>query len=222
MPFLDHAGVATLNLGFAGGDAGVYHSIYDTLEWFDRFSDGDLLYGKALSQVMTFSLLRLADAAVLPFDFGGLERTVRGYADDLQKQASQVHSQRRPGTLDLRPIQLQLMRLEAASKEYEEQLALAMKRTPPLAPDRLARLNSALQKAEGTLLLAGGLPGREWYQHPLYAPGLYTGYDAKTLPGVREAVEAQRWDEANEQARRVAQALRGLAAQVEEAAKQLR
>jgi N-acetylated-alpha-linked acidic dipeptidase len=217
VPFLDHAGIASLNLGFAGGDSGVYHSIYDTLAWFDRFSDGDLAYGKALSQVMTLSLLRLADAPVLPFEFGALERTVRGYADELQKL-----TQKHPGALDLRAAQLQLLRLDAASKAYEEQLALAMKRTPPLPPDRLANANSALQKAEGALLSAGGLPGREWYQHQLYAPGLYTGYDAKTLPGVREAVEAQHWDEANEQARHVAQALRALVAQVDEATKLLK
>ncbi len=216
--FLDHAGVASMNLGFAAGDAGVYHSIYDTLAWFDRFSDGDLAYGKVLSQVMTTSILRLADAPVLPFEFGALERTVRGYAEDIQKQALQIQAQqKRPGSLDLRGVQFQLTRLDAASKAYEEQLAQAMKRTPPLPLDRLAKANQALQKAEGALLSAGGLPGREWYQHQLYAPGLYTGYDAKTLPGVREAVEAQHWEEANQQAGRVAQALRALTARVEEA-----
>jgi N-acetylated-alpha-linked acidic dipeptidase len=222
VPFLDHAGVASLNLGFAGGDAGVYHSIYDTLAWFDRFSDGDLAFGKTLSQVMAISILRLADARVLPFEFGALERTVRGYADNIQRQAQQPQNARRPGTLDLREVQLQLARLDTASKAYEEQLALGMKRTPPLAADRLAKANQALQKAEGTLLSAGGLPGREWYQHQLYAPGLYTGYDAKTLPGVREAVEGQRWEEANQQARHLAQALRALAAQLDEAAAMLK
>jgi N-acetylated-alpha-linked acidic dipeptidase len=228
VPFLDHAGVASMNLGFAGGDAGVYHSIYDTLGWFDRFSDGSLVYGKALSQVMTMSILRLAGAPVLPFEFGSLERTVRGYTEDLQKLATQAQ-QKRPGSLDLRGVQLQLMRLDAASRAYEEQLALVTRRTLPGSADRSApsadrftKANEALQKAEGTLLSAGGLPGREWYQHQLYAPGLYTGYDAKTMPGVREAVEAGRWDEANEQARHVAQALRALTSQVEEATRLLK
>jgi N-acetylated-alpha-linked acidic dipeptidase len=217
--FLDHAGVASMNLGFTGGDAGVYHSIYDTLAWFDRFSDGELAYGKALSQVMTTSILRLAGAPVLPFEFGALERTVRGYAEEIQKQALQAQ-QKRPGTLDLRGVLFQLSRLDAASKAYEEQLALAMKR--PTLGDRPVRANETLQKAEGSLLSAGGLPGREWYQHQLYAPGLYTGYDAKTLPGIREAAEAQHWEEANQQARRVAQALRALTARVEDATMQLK
>jgi N-acetylated-alpha-linked acidic dipeptidase len=154
---------------------------------------------------------------VLPFEFGALERTVRGYTENIQKQAQQMQVQKRPGTLDLREVQLQLTRLDTASKAYEEQLTLAMKHTPPLPADRLAKANQALQKAEGALLSAAGLPGREWYQHQLYAPGLYTGYDAKTLPGIREAVEAQHWEEANQEARQVAQALRALAAQVDEA-----
>lgn len=215
--FLDHAGIASANLGFSSGDMGIYHSIYDTMTWFDRFSDGDLAYGKVLTQVMATSLLRLADAPVLPLDFEALNRAVQGYTEEIQRLA-----QRHPGALDLRGVQFQLARLDEAAKAYEEQLAAALKRSPALPPDRLLKLNDLLQKAEGTLLLPEGLPGREWYQHQLYAPGLYTGYEAKTLPGVREAVEAQHYQEANQQARRVAQALRALANQVEEASRLLR
>lgn len=217
VPFLDHAGVASLNLGFAGGDGGVYHSIYDTMTWFNRFSDSDLSYGRTLVQVMTTSLLRLADAPVLPFEFTDLSRAVHGYADDIQRQA-----QRLPAPLDLRSIQFQLTRLDAASKGYEDQLAIAIKRTPPLPSDRLAKVNEILQKAETALLLPDGLPGREWYENQIYAPGLYTGYEPKTLPGVREAVEARRVDEANQQARRVAGVLRALANQIDEATRLLR
>ena len=217
VPFLDHAGIASMNLGFAGGDGGVYHSIYDTMTWFDKFSDSDLAYGKVLTQVMSTSMLRLADAPVLPFEFEGLYRAVHGYADEIQRMA-----QRHPGALDLRGVQFQLTHLDTAAKAYEDQLALVMKRSPEPAPDRLVKVNEVLQKAEGALLLPEGLPGREWYQHQIYAPGLYTGYDAKTLPGVREAVEAQHFEEANQQARRVAQALRALAGQVEEATRLLK
>lgn len=217
VPFLDHAGVASVNLGFSGGDLGVYHSIYDTMTWFDRFSDSDLAYGKVLTEVMATSLLRLADAPVLPFDFEAVNRAVHGYADDVQRLA-----QRHPGALDLRGVQAQLARLDLAAKAYDEQLGLVMKRSPTLPPDRLMKLNEVLQKSEGALLLPDGLPGREWYQNQIYAPGLYTGYDAKTLPGVREAVEAQHFEEANQQARRLAQALRNLASQVEEATRLLK
>ncbi len=195
VPFLDHAGIASLNLGFAGGDAGVYHSIYDTLAWFDRFSDGDLAFGKSLTQVMSTSILRLADAPVLPFEFNSLARAAQVYVDEIQQEA-----RKHPGALDLRAVQFQLGRLDVAAKAYEAQLALTIRQVPPLPPDKLAKANEALQKAEGALLSPEGLPGREWYQHQIYAPGLYTGYDAKTLPGIREAVEAQHYDEANQQA----------------------
>jgi N-acetylated-alpha-linked acidic dipeptidase len=119
-------------------------------------------------------------------------------------------------------MQFQLARLDTVAREYEEQLALTMKRVPPLPTDRLAKVNDVLQKAEGKLLSSDGLPGREWYQHQIYAPGLYTGYDAKTLPGVREAVETQHYEEANQQARHVTEALKALTNQVEEATRLLK
>jgi N-acetylated-alpha-linked acidic dipeptidase len=83
-------------------------------------------------------------------------------------------------------------------------------------------VNESLEHAERTLLFPDGLPHRDWYRHQIYAPGLYTGYGVKTLPGIREAVDAKRWDEANQQARRVAQALRAMSAQVEEATRLLK
>jgi N-acetylated-alpha-linked acidic dipeptidase len=218
VPFIDHAGIASLNLGFGAAETGgIYHSIYDTTNWFDRFSDGDFSYGRALTQVMTTSILRLADASVLPFEFGSLSRTIRGYVDEIQREA-----QKRNGNLDVRELQSQLIRLDAAARAYDEQLSLWQRRAANVPPERLAKLNETLQHAEQTLLLDGGLPGRDWYRHQIYAPGLYTGYDAKTLPGIREAVEAQHWNEANQQARRAARAVRALDEQVEESTRQLK
>jgi N-acetylated-alpha-linked acidic dipeptidase len=223
--FLDHAGVASLNLGFGGGDSGVYHSIYDTFTWFQRFSDGDFVYGKTLSQVMTASVARLADAAILPFDFTGLARAAKRYAEDIQKTVQK-------NDVDLREIHSQLVRLATVAKGFDDEVAAAMKRlalvpTEKNSPekntaDKLAKVNETIARAERALLLPDGLPGRPWYRHQIYAPGLYTGYGAKTLPGIREAVEAQRWDEANQQARRAAQALRAIADRVEEAIRMLK
>jgi N-acetylated-alpha-linked acidic dipeptidase len=216
--FLHHAGVASLNLGFGGADGGgVYHSVYDTLGWFRRFSDGELDYGRTLAQVMITTLVRLADAPVLPFEFHTLSRTVHGYLEDIQKEA-----QAAGGTVDVHDVQAQLARLHTSSQAYNTELAALMKRVGSIAPEKLVRVNESLEHAERTLLLPDGLPHREWYRHQIYAPGLYTGYGVKTLPGVREAVDAKRWDEANQQARRVAQALRAMCAQVEEATRLLK
>jgi N-acetylated-alpha-linked acidic dipeptidase len=114
------------------------------------------------------------------------------------------------------------MRLDMAARAYNEGLKRASEMPSGEREERLRRLNESLQRAEQALLLPNGLPEREWYQHALYAPGIYTGYDAKTLPGLREALEAKHWDAANHQARRLALALHNLALQVEEAEKLLR
>jgi N-acetylated-alpha-linked acidic dipeptidase len=217
VPFLDHAGVASLNLGFGGpNSSGVYHSAYDTIAWYQRFSDGDFAYGKTLSQLLVTMVLRLADAPVLPFEFQSLFRTIHRYVDEIQKDV-----QRTSGAVDFREVQSQLARLHTASRLYDDELAAVMRRAGPMPLERLAKVNEAVQRTERAQLLSDGLPRREWYRHQLYAPGLYTGYGAKTLPGVREAIEAQRWEEANQQARRLAQVLRATALQVEEAARLL-
>jgi N-acetylated-alpha-linked acidic dipeptidase len=214
VPFIDHLGVSSLNLAFGGDDVGgVYHSVYDSFQWYARFSDRDFLFGRTLSQVMAVALMRLADASVLPYEFGSLARTVRTYADEIQKQSC---------TLDLRNVYAQIGRLEGNSHNYEEALASAGKRLGHAPPAKIEKLNQALFRSERTLLSAKGLPGRQWYRHELYAPGLYTGYGAKTLPGIREAVEGSRWDEANQEAGRVVQALKALNTQVEEAVRLLR
>ena len=216
--FIDHVGISSLNLGFSeDGGGGVYHSIYDSFHWFKRFSDGDCTYGRALSQVMTLSLLRLADAPVLPFDFSDVARTVRGYVDEIQKEAGKSSH-----TVEFTALYGQIGRLEGNARNFDDALAAAEKRVPNAASDKVAELNRTIYRAERALTTGGGLPGRTWYRHELYAPGKYTGYGAKTLPGVREAVEAGQWQEANAQAGIIADALKAFNAQVEQATRELR
>jgi N-acetylated-alpha-linked acidic dipeptidase len=214
--FVDHAGVASLNLGFsnAGGGGGVYHSIYDSPTWYSKFSDGDYRHGRALAQVMGISLVRLADAPVLPFEFARLAANVRTYAEEIEKLAAESkHS------VDLAGVTAQAAVLEADSKDYESALARVQANRPP---EKLGSLNRTLYQLEQSLSLPEGLPGRSWFKNQICAPGMYTGYGAKTLPGIREAVEAGRWDEANTEARKVATALRNFNARLEDATKLLR
>ena len=144
----------------------------------------------------------------------GLARTVRRYVEEIQKSVQK-------SDVDLREIHAQLMRLGGVSKAYEEEVAGVMRRPGGIAIEKLAKVNEIVARAERSLLLSDGLPGRPWYRHQIYAPGLYTGYGAKTLPGVRDAVEGQRWEEANQQARRAAQVVRAMADRVEEATRAL-
>ena len=218
--FLDHAGIASLNLGFAAGD-GVYHSVYDTPAWYQQFSDGDRVYSKALTQVMSIALLRLADAQILPFDFGSLSSSVTRWMEEIRKQVPRAAAKAGSVRVDLSPISVQLARLSAAAKAYDDELSSWSKRGV-IAPEKLARVDESMRKTERTLLTSDGLPRRDWYRNQIYAPGMLTGYSAKTLPGVREAVEAQQWDEANQQARKLAETLRAAAAQLEEATRLLK
>ncbi|HEV2688221.1 MAG TPA: M28 family metallopeptidase [Bryobacteraceae bacterium] len=209
--FLDHLGIASLNLGFGGQNlGGVYHSIYDDPEWFERFADPGFTYGAALSQVTTTTLLRLADAPLLPFEFGEFSKTVNRYVEEIKKLG---------GTkVDLQPVATQLAKTDADAKAYEAALLGAVSSTDTA---RLDKANQALYESERSLTSTKGLPGRDWYRHQIYAPGLYTGYGVKTLPGIREAVEGSRWEEANREAQAVAHALEQLNQHIEDATKLL-
>jgi N-acetylated-alpha-linked acidic dipeptidase len=199
--FLQHSGIASVNAGF-GDSGGVYHSIYDSFDWYTHFSDKDFSRGRSLTQIMSAALLRMGDASVLPFEFKQVVTEVRGYLTDLSKQKN----------LQLTDLQAELGKLQTAAESYEVVYKKALD-TPAIQP----KLNRILIETERVLAPDTGLPGRTWYKHQLMAPGMYTGYSAKTLPGIREAAEAQRWQEANEQAKNVTGALRALRIKLEEA-----
>ncbi|MBL8228693.1 MAG: M28 family metallopeptidase [Bryobacterales bacterium] len=207
--FLHHAGIASMNLGFGGEGGGVYHSSYDTYEWYTRFSDGDFRYGRTLSGVIATMLMRLADSALVPFDLLPLASTVQAQVGEIAKSAGPSASK-----LDTKELLAELQKLAAAAKLFEAEYQSFARRTAALSQDRLANVNQSIYRLERTLLAPDGLPGRPWYRHQLHAPGLYTGYGVKTLPGIREAVEAERWEEANAQSKELAKALRALTAEV--------
>jgi N-acetylated-alpha-linked acidic dipeptidase len=208
--FVHHAGIAGLNVGFSGDDGGgVYHSIYDSFRWYTRFSDGDFVYGKALSQVMGTAILRLSETPILPFEFGAVAEAGGRWVEEIKKTAGTNVAK-----VGFDPVTKALAGVRSASKAYEAALA---KQQPAPARAALVELNRVLRETERALTLEAGLPGRTWYKHHLYAPGVYTGYSAKTLPGIREAVEAERWEEANRQVETVARVLQEYRRQVERA-----
>jgi len=185
---VDHLGIASLNLAFSGEEGGgVYHSIYDSFDWYTKFGDPNFVYGRVLAQVTGTVVMRLAEAEVLPFEFTNLTETLGTYVDEIEKL--------KPEGVDvgsLRPVL-------AGMKKAAERLEAARKNAGKTAPERLRELNLALFRIERAMLDTGGLPGRPWFRHQIYAPGWYTGYDVKTLPGIREAVEHKQWDTARRQ-----------------------
>ncbi len=250
--FLDHVGIATLDLGYSGEDEqGIYHSIYDDFYWYTHFSDTDFVYGRALAQTVGTSVLRLADAEVLPFDFVNLADTVGTYTKNLQKLLADKQEEIRernqeldegmfkatfdprrptvapereevPPHLNFAPMQNAVDSLTRSAKHYQQ--ALAQKQAG-LGDDafvaKLRTLNHELIESERRVTNADGLPRRSWYKHLLYAPGIYTGYGVKTVPGVREGIEQKRYAEAEAEILRVAKALEDEAALIDSAAREL-
>ena len=250
-PFLQHLGIASLNVGFGGEDGGgVYHSIYDDFAWFTRFSDGDFVYGRTLSQTTGTALLRLASADVLPFEFGGLADTVATYVKEVQQLASEkrehaaernreieeglfeaTNNPREPLVapkaeppvpyFDFSPLENASASLTAAAAEYAAALSKARLSAKPADSARLAEVNRLLRSVEQAFLRPEGLPRRPWYKHFLYAPGFYTGYGVKTLPAVREALEEKQWKDVSGGVAATAAAIEKGAARIREAARAL-
>lgn len=187
--FLDFLGVASMNEGFGGaGRSGIYHSVYDSIYWYEHFSDTTFVHGQALARFTTTAVMRLADAPVLPLEFTRFASTVKGYVDEIVQQAQKANHK-----LDVTAIQKQLDLLESTGKAYEATLKAAVAKDS-LDPKKLVALNHSLMESERALTRPEGLPNRWWYKHQIYAPGFYTGYGVKTIPGLREAVDSKNWD----------------------------
>ncbi len=250
--FLDHLGIATLDLAYGGEDEqGIYHSIYDDFYWYTHFSDRDFVYGRALAQTVGTSVMRLADAEVLPFDFVDFADTVDTYKKDLQKLLSTrqdeirernqeledgvfaaTNDPRRPTVappkeevpphLNFAPLENAVDAVTRSAKHYQKALAGQQATLGDQAmAAKLATLNHDLIESERRLTNADGLPRRPWYKHLLYAPGVYSGYGVKTVPGVREGIEQKHYAEADQEIVRVSKALEDEAALIESAAREL-
>jgi N-acetylated-alpha-linked acidic dipeptidase len=221
-PFIHHLGIATLAMSYGGeGGGGVYHSIYDDPAWYARFSDGDFTYGRVFAQTFTTTVLRLADADVLPHRFTNLSQTLESYAQDVEALARRVPNAR---PFDFSPLDGALRTLHQASTEYDDAFVAASQNGALFQKSRddLAGLNLLLMQSERKMLSETGLPRRAWFEHAFYAPGFYTGYAAKTLPGVREAIEAGNWTEAEEQQKVLVNVISNLTTQIRNARAKLR
>src|SRR5579864_4444216 len=249
--FVDHLGIASLNLGYGGEDEqGIYHSIYDDFYWYTHFSDYDFVYGRALAQTVGSAVMRLADAEVLPYDFSDLADTVQKYTKELQKLLGDKQDEIRerdqeldegvfkatfdprrptvappreeiPPHVNFAPMQNAVEKLTRSAERYHKALTQKQAALGDTQAESLRALNALLIESERKLTNEEGLPRRAWYKHLLYAPGVYTGYDVKTVPGVREGIEQKRYAEAEQEIARVAKALEDESALIDSAAQSL-
>jgi N-acetylated-alpha-linked acidic dipeptidase len=196
--FIDHLAIASTNTAFRGNNSqGIYHSKYDTFDWYQRFGDPSFLYGKAMAQVHAVAISRMADAVALPFEFTNFADTIRVYLDELKALDPE-------GKANLARIDPSWRALAEAAAEYETAYEKAASDGFKGDP---TKLNAILRGFEQTFGRPEGLPDREWFKHHVYAPGFYTGYGVKTIPGVREALDRQDFELAGEQAGKLAEIL---------------
>ena len=193
-PFLQHAGVPSTDVG-SGGPYGVYHSTFDDYSWFVLNADPRFIYLQEMARVFGVEALRMADADVLPYDYGAYAHEISSYIDAAKRKAADAGL----GSVDFAAAQAAANRFAAAAaKVHAAQTS---------ASGDLQRLNLALREVETDLLAPSGLPNRPWYKHTIYAPGEYTGYAAVVIPGVNEAIDAKDAPRTNQQLTALAQAL---------------
>lgn len=250
--FVDHLGIASVDLGFQGeGGGGIYHSIYDDFYWYTHFGDTEFAYGRALAQTIGSAAMRFADADLLPYDFTDLSDTVSRYITQLRSDVSREQQSAReqnrniedgvfvaaadpkqrfvaprpepvPPYLNFAPIENGEAHLRRSAREYQKVLT-RVEANGGAALDRssLRAVNEILIQSERMLTTPRGLPGRPWYQHVLYAPGLFTGYAANAIPGVRQEIDLKNWQVADQQLQVAGKALDREAALVQKAATEL-
>ena len=249
-PFIQHAGIASINLSFGDeDDDGIYHSIYDNVYFYTHFLDTDFAYGRALAQTAGTAVIRLADADVVPIEFTNFADTMQKYSrelkDLLNKKQDDIRERNRqiadgvfaamrdphkptpipktetvPPAIGFAPLDNAVTALTDAARRYDKSLAVA--RTAIVSDkNALVALNAKLRQAEIQLIDSNGLYRRPWYRHLVYAPGYYTGYGVKTLPGVREGIEDGRYADAEFEVTRVARALTRLTTLVDAASADL-
>lgn len=241
-PFLQHLGIASLNIGFGGEDGGgSYHSIYDSFDHYSRFGDPGFAYGIALAKTCGRATIRLANADTLPFEFSNFAETVGQYVSEVTRLLDAMRDETKaenqaissgslaavqdptekfivPKTkepvphLNFAPLQNALSKLQASASAHQKQL---QNKTIPAARQR--ELDEMLFKTERLLTRNEGLPRRDWFRHHIYAPGFYTGYGVKTLPGIREAIEQRDWKEAQQQIEIAAATIERFAVEIEKA-----
>jgi N-acetylated-alpha-linked acidic dipeptidase len=235
-PFLQHLGIASANLSFGGeGEGGSYHTLYDTYAHYTTWRDPGLAYGVALSQVTGRATLRLANAPRLPFEFARFADNIELYISELEELAQEMRdeTERTNRLIDeglyalaldpqkalgppkrqspvpffnFAPLKNALDRLHRAAEAYGEKAT---------GSEPSAEMNRLLYTSERVLTRDAGLDGRPWYKHHIYAPGFYTGYGVKTLPGVREAIEQRQYEDVGPQVAIAAEVLNAIAYRIE-------
>jgi N-acetylated-alpha-linked acidic dipeptidase len=214
-PFLDYAGIPSVDVGF-GGDYGVYHSLYDDFYWMKHFGDPAFAYHATLARVLGTLALRLDEADILPFDYSAYASEIFRGENDLAARATQEGGQ----LASLKPVAEASAQLTASAARAS--LSVRAAESLSLDPAKTKELNRALVSVEQALLAQEGLAGRPWFKHTIYAPGSYAGYAAETMPGVSESLDRNDPATLRTEADSLAAALRRAATRLDEVSRMAR
>lgn len=205
--FTDHLGIPSLDVDF-GGHYGVYHSIYDDFFWMEKFGDPEFLTHATAARLYTLIALRAASSEVVPLTFTPYAEAIRDQLDDLRRIV--MRKERASGKpydfSGLPELMASVSRLTQQAKALDHATS-ELARKGNIDADKLERVNAALTQIERSFLLDAGLPGRAWFKHAIYAPGLTTGYACWPLPGVRQALIEDKADMLAEQSKALANRL---------------
>jgi N-acetylated-alpha-linked acidic dipeptidase len=179
--FFDHAGIPSMDMGFAG-DYGVYHSIYDDFFWMKTFGDPTFAYHATLAKLLGTVALRLDEADVLPFDYPAYSWEISRAANGMTTRAQEA------GVANdkLKAVVEASSEFTAAAMRASQAVQKAKGSLPPAVEERI---NREMVQIEQSLLEPGGLTNRPWYKHTIYAPGNYAGYAPELMPGLNEALD---------------------------------
>jgi N-acetylated-alpha-linked acidic dipeptidase len=250
--FQDFAGISTLDVGFGGEDQGdQYHSIYDDFYWYTHFADTDFSYGRALAQLAGATVIRLADADLIPVDYtpqadaiakyeSELEQLLKDQQDEITERNLELQegvftatadphktfvpppAEAVPPFMNFTPMKNAIELLKKSAERYSKALAsLQAEDSPVLSPQALEPVNADLLRIPRLFLSEKGLPERPWFKNQIYAPGAYTGYSAKPIAAVREYMDQKKWKEADAQIPQVAHIIENVAAGMNKAAEDL-
>ncbi len=200
--FVDHLGIPAMDVNFSGR-YGVYHSTYDNFYWMEKFGDPEFVQHATAAKLYTAIVHEASARPVLPLRFRPYATALRGYVDEIRSIT--IRKNRTAERDAKKPFEIQGLHelanaVNTFRKEAEATDSVLDELSQNEVPNgRLKEINLALAQVERAFLHPAGLPGRPWYKHTIFAPGLTTGYAAWPLPGLRQAVIGSDMDMAKRQ-----------------------
>lgn len=181
--FFQRYGVPAMDLGAAStGRAGQYHCTCDDHYWMSKFGDPTWEYHVAMTRLSGITALRLANADVLQIGYRPYAAEVGTYLADFTKRQQDTFGRI---VVDVRRDVAQASAWRQAAEKLQARAEAALRQGDTVT---FRRLNAKVMQAERDLLTSSGLPGRPWYRHQIYAPGIDTGYATQRLPALYDAL----------------------------------